>query len=163
MIFLSVFFYQSTNQAKKNRSPSKNFLNVIGNPPKKKPVLGVERGGGQKSMISELLEIFFGSSVDPGLPVGTLISCVKPKFFEFLQCQSWPNGRFLRNFGYNFDFDCKFGGSVPPKYPFFTLEMTSLGFFEVICKNSGMNPLELLRNFDSAKKQAYFVNVESIK
>ena len=53
-------------------------------PTKKKTFLGVGGEGGEKSMISELLEIFLGNSVDPGLPVGTLISCVKPKFFEFL-------------------------------------------------------------------------------
>ena len=59
-------------------------------PPKKNnPVLGVG-GGGQKSMISELLEIFFGSSVDPGLSVGTLISCVRPKFLDLNSAKVGP-------------------------------------------------------------------------
>ena len=41
-------------------------------------------------MISELLEIFFGSSVDPGLPVGTLISCVRQKFFDLYSAKVGP-------------------------------------------------------------------------
>ena len=59
-------------------------------PQKKKPVLGVGRGGGQNSMISELLEIFFGSSVDPGLSVGTLISCVRQKFLDLYSAKVGP-------------------------------------------------------------------------
>ena len=102
-------------------------------------------------MISELLEIFFGSSGDPGLSVGTVISCVREKFLDLYSAKVGPS-QFLGIFWYICYFDSKFGEPVPPKTPFFTSEMTSLGFFEVICKKLGMNPEELLSNFESAKK-----------
>ena len=41
-------------------------------------------------MISELLEIFFGSSVDPGLSVGTLISCVRQKNLDLYSAKVGP-------------------------------------------------------------------------
>ena len=80
-------------------------------------------------MISELHEIFFGSSVDPGLPVGTLISCVRQKFFDLYSAKVGPTVNFRVFFGCNFDFDSKFGGLAPPKTPVFSSEMTSLGIF----------------------------------
>ena len=108
-------------------------------------------------MISELLEIFFGSSGDPGLSVGTLISCVRQKLLDLYSAEVGPTVNFWGFLGYIFHFDSKFGELVPPKTPFFTSEMRSLGFFEVICKKLGMNPEELLSNFEAAKKYTYFV------
>ena len=90
-------------------------------PFKKKPVLGVGGGGGQKSMISELLEIFFGSSGDPGLSVGTLISCVRQKLLDLYSAEVGPTVNFWFFWGIFFTLTANLGSLYPLK-PLFSLQ-----------------------------------------
>ena len=83
--------------------------------------MGLERGGGQKSMISELHEIFFGSSVDPGLPVGTLISCVRQKFFDLYSAKVGPTVNFRVFLGVILTLIANLEG-LPPQKPLFSLQ-----------------------------------------
>ena len=89
-------------------------------PTKKNPILGLERGG-QKSMISELHKNFFGSSVDPGLPVGTLISCVRQKFFDLCSAKVGPTVNFRVFLGVILTLIANLEG-LPPQKPLFSLQ-----------------------------------------
>ena len=91
-------------------------------PPTKKNLFwGWRGGGGQKSMISELHEIFFGSSVDPGLPVGTLISCVRQKFFDLYSAKVGPTVNFRVFLGVILTLIANLEG-LPPQKPLFSLQ-----------------------------------------
>ena len=90
-------------------------------PPTKKNLFWGWRGGGQKSMISELHEIFFGSSVDPGLPVGTLISCVRQKFFDLYSAKVGPTVNFRVFLGVILTLIANLEGLYPQK-PLFSLQ-----------------------------------------
>ena len=89
-------------------------------PPKKNLFWGLE-GGGQKSMISELLEIFFGSSGDPGLSVGTLISCVRQKLLDLYSAEVGPTVNFWVFWGIFFTLTANLGSLYPLK-PLFSLQ-----------------------------------------
>ena len=71
--------------------------------------------------MSELYEIFLGSSVDPGLPVGTLISCVRQKFFDLYSAKVGPTVDFRVFSGVVLTLIANLEGLYPQK-PLFSLQ-----------------------------------------